>query len=314
MKASLLTCLPICRGDSRERFILNAGPDVMRNEDHEIRVAFVVCDFIGTGSRVRSFLDSFWRMATIKSWSSLKLLKFYVLAYSGTPEGIELVRSHPCEPQVHWIAPCPTLDTEYGTTDSLVLREIFIRYDPIDHDPIDSLGYGGQAAMLVFAHGCPNNAPRVLYKRGKGRGKWKPLLRERGNILGDLRSVDDPRRQLARFGKLAPDAAARRLRSAALSSEGVGRLLVLTAIKAGYRFNESIAHAAGMNLPDVDRAIKSLQQLGWISRGIRLTSEGHRNLTLAGPMKVKSRETTSPPDFFGRRVYYPKSLRPPVTS
>lgn len=308
--ANLLTQL---QRDNRGRFILNAGPDVIRQRGQTIKVAFVVCDFIGTGTRVNSFLDAFWRMATVKSWRSLQLLKFHVLAYSGTPEGIAAVRTHPCKPEVNWIAPCPTIDTEYAETEANVLREIFINHDPVDKDPVESLGYCGQGAMLVFAHGCPNNAPRVLYKKGRGRKKWKPLLRERGNTLENLRDHDNLKRRLTRFGKFAPDAIAKRLRSAALSSEGVDRLLVLTALKAGYRFNEDIAHVTGIDLPDIDSAINVLQQLGWISSRNRLTSEGHRNLTLAGPLKLKKEKNTTS-DFFGERVYYPKSLRPPVTS
>jgi hypothetical protein len=307
--ANILTQL---QRDSRERFILNAGPEVIRKAGQQIRVAFVVCDFIGTGTRVRRFLDAFWRMATVKSWNSLKLLKFHVLAYSGTPEGIAAIRTHPSMPEVHWIAPCPTIDTEYSPAEANVLRKIFIDHDPIDSDPVESLGYGGQGVMLVFAHGCPNNAPRVLYKKGRGRRKWKPLLRERGNTLEYLANNDDLKRRLTRFDKLAPAAIASRLRAAALSSEGIDRLLVLTALKAGHRFNENISHATGLDLADVEKAVKVLHQLGWISSRNRLTSEGHRNLTLAGPIKLQSKKKTS--GFFDERVYYPKSLRPPLKS
>lgn len=297
--------------DNRERFMLNAGPDLIRKARREIKVAFVVCDFIGTGNRVNSFLDAFWQMPTVKSWSSLKLLKFHVLAYSGTHEGIAAVRTHPSKPEVHWIAPCPTIDTEYSATEANVLREIFINHDPIDHDPVESLGYGGQGAMLVFAHGCPNNAPRVLYKKNsRGRNKWKPLLRERGNTLKNLGDYDKKKRRLSKFDRLVPETLASKLRGAAFSLEGIDRLLVLTALKAGHRFNEDIAHATSMNLPDVDKAINVLQQLGWISNRNRLTSEGHRNLTLAGPIKLKNKHATS--GLFDERVYYPKALRPPV--
>jgi len=307
--ANLLTQL---QRENSGRFSLNAGPDLIRRTDQEVKVAFVVCDFIGTGTRVNGFLDSFWRMATIKSWSSLKLLKFHVLSYSGTPEGIAAVRAHPSKPEVHWIAPCPTIDTEYSESEASILRSIFVDYDPIDRDPVESLGYGGQGAMLVFAHGCPNNAPRVLYKKGRGRRKWEPLLRERGNTLGHLRDNDERRRRMAKFSKLVPEVVAKKLREIALRSDGIDRLLVLTALKAGYRFNESIAHVTGLDLLDVDNAIAVLHRLEWISSRNRLTSEGYRNLSLASPIKLKGGNKTL--DHSNERVYYPKQLRPPIKS
>jgi hypothetical protein len=58
-----------------------------------------------------------------------------------------LLQRHTRVPEVHWIAPCPTINTEYTATEANVLREIFIRHDPIDHNPVESLGYGGQPRL-----------------------------------------------------------------------------------------------------------------------------------------------------------------------
>jgi hypothetical protein len=303
--ANLLTQLQ--RSD-RNRYKFNAGPDVIRTSGQEIRYGFIVCDFIGTGNRIKNFLDAFWQMATVKSWVSLKLFKFCVLAYSGTPEGISNVRAHPSAPDVHWISPCPTIYTEFTETEARVLEEIFIRYDPVDHDTTDSLGYGGQGAMLIFAHGCPNNVPRVLYK--KNRKNWKPLFRERGNVLENISTNNSGGRRLLKLAKLSSANAAKRLSKAALTSDGVDKLLVLSALKAGYYFNEEISHATGIELPDVETLVKVLQRIGWISSRGRLTSEGRRNLALASPLKVREKHEKAA--IFDERVYYPKSLRPPM--
>lgn len=302
--ANLLT--QIQRSD-RYKFKLNAGPDVIRTKDKEIKYGFIVCDFIGTGNRIRNFLDAFWQLPTIKSWISLKLFKFCILAYSGTREGISAVRAHPSMPEVHWIAPCPTIYTEFSETEALVLQEIFIRNDPVDHDPVESLGYGGQGAMLVFAHGCPNNAPRVLYKKN-GR-KWKPLFRERGNVLENIRTVGNINSRLNKFIKLAPTHA-KRLNKAAIYADGVDKLLVLSALKAGYRFNEDISYATGIELPGVEALVKGLRQIGWISTEGRLTTEGRRTLALASPLKIRAKHEKRV--ISDERVYYPKSLRPPI--
>jgi hypothetical protein len=83
------------------------GPTKLRKE--KVRVIAIVTDFIGSGDRVTTMLEAFRYVATLRSWRSLGLIEFWVLAYSGTPEGIEYVRSHKLRPVVHIVAGCPTI-------------------------------------------------------------------------------------------------------------------------------------------------------------------------------------------------------------
>jgi hypothetical protein len=70
-----------------------------------------VDDFIGSGGRVRDFLDGFWLEPTIVSWLSGKQISFHVIAYSGTEFGISSVEKHKSKPQVHVFRDAPSFDT-----------------------------------------------------------------------------------------------------------------------------------------------------------------------------------------------------------
>lgn len=301
--ANLLTQLQ--RGKSA-RFVLNPGPDEYRAK--RISTAFIVSDFVGTGHRTYSFLDAFWRMPTVRSWRSLGLVRFHVVAFSATSRGAAHVVQHPIGADVHWVAACPTIDTCYSAFDATRLKEVLIRNDPRDHDPVDSLGYGGQGSMLVFSHGCPNNAPRLLYM---GTQRRPPLFAQRSNLMEDFSEAAATPTAGKRFERLAKSAGhAARLGDAHTSIGGQERLLVLAALKAGHRLREQIAIATGLDLPNVEQALASLKSLGWVSVRNSLTDQGHRNLKAAGPFKLY--EGDSKVLAARDEMYYPKLLRPPV--
>lgn len=289
----------------RKQYFLNAGPDEYRSRN--IRTVFVVTDFVGTGDRVWKFLNAFWRMPTIKSWRSTGLVQFHVIAYSATAGGVAHARSHPIQPEVHWLAPCPTIRTLYTESDAKRIEEVLVRYDPVDNDPVNSLGYGGQGAMLVFSHGCPNNAPRALYKADRD---WSPLFVGRSNTLPVFNNHDSLEKRERAFALLHTGRRSTALSSAAWTGDGHERLLVLAALKIGHRFRERLAEVTGLDLWRVDAAMDSLKALGWVAAHGTLTSEGRSNLRFAGPFEL--RKTGSSDASSTDRMYYPKLLREPV--
>ena len=300
--ASLMTALQRAH---RKQFFLNAGPDEYRAR--KIRTVFVVTDFVGTGDRVWKFLNAFWRMPTIKSWRSTGLVQFHVIAYSATASGAARARSHPIRPEVHWIAPCPTIKTQYTEFDAERIEKVLVRYDPIDKSPVESLGYGGQGAMLIFSHGCPNNAPRVLYKAGRN---WNPLFVGRSNTLPAFNGRDSLEQRESVFALLGAGRRSTMLSSTAWTSDGHERLLVLTALRTGHRFRERIAEVTGLDLWQVDAAMSYLKALGWVAPHGALTSDGRSNLRFAGPFEL--RKTGASDARSADRMYYPKSLREPI--
>lgn len=300
--ANLMTGL---QRSHRRQYFLNAGPDEYRSR--KIRTVFVVTDFVGTGDRVWKFLNAFWRMPTIKSWRSTGMVQFHVLAYSATAGGAAHARSHPIQPEVHWLAPCPTIRTLYTESDAKRIEEVLVRYDPVDKDPVKSLGYGGQGAMLIFSHGCPNNVPRALCKAGRN---WNPLFVGRSNTLPAFNSHDSLEKRERAFALLRAGRRSSALSSATWTDDGHERLLVLAALRAGHRFRELLAEVTSLDLWRVDAAMNNLKALGWVTPHGALTSDGRRNLRFAGPFEL--RKTGLSDARSTDRMYYPKLLREPI--
>lgn len=87
-------------------FLLQPSADEIRK--CKVRKVVIVTDFIGSGERVNRMLSSLWRVRSVRSWASLRLIKVCVVGASGTDKGVASVRRHPCRPTVLLGEPCPT--------------------------------------------------------------------------------------------------------------------------------------------------------------------------------------------------------------
>ena len=284
-------------------FLNHPRPDAIRRK--RVRRFIVVTDLIGSGRRARDYLEAAWRVRSVRSWSSWRLLRFEVLAYAATEAGRSNVEKHHSRPLVQFVTPCPTIESEFQD-ESGPIRNLCIRYDPMDHDPIEFLGVGGIGALIAFAHGVPNNAPRILHK---ARGKWAPLFPAR--ITANLRS---------HFGQtFDPDAVAARLRQMRQTNLARGpwlhgaspnaRLLILVtaALSSGPKGDEALARRTGLTILDIRRWVTEGARLGWVDGNRRLTDRGQRELAYARRrLKGKKNLPVAPKD-----PYYPRSLRAP---
>jgi hypothetical protein len=100
--AQLLT--EVCR-TSKGRTVMQPGPNAIRRK--RIRRFILVTDFIGSGARCWCYLQAAWRVASVRSWWSLRAttgMAFEVVTYSGTPAGIQRIRSHPSAPLVSQVS------------------------------------------------------------------------------------------------------------------------------------------------------------------------------------------------------------------
>jgi hypothetical protein len=57
------------------------------------------------------------------------------------------------------------------------MREVFSRYGAAAQSRSGGLGFGEGGCNIVFQHGCPNNAPLVLWEGAK---RFRPLFPDRG--------------------------------------------------------------------------------------------------------------------------------------
>jgi hypothetical protein len=88
-------------------YMNHPGPDRLRARTNLPSTLAIVTDFVGSGERVRTMVDKFWAVPTVRSWVSRGWVSFKVIAAAGTSAGLEQVRNHHLRPQVlvEYIAP-----------------------------------------------------------------------------------------------------------------------------------------------------------------------------------------------------------------
>jgi len=295
----------LCRKHS-DIFFHHPGPDRIREK--KIKSFFLVADFIGSGKRARNYLSAAWKVASVKSWDSFKLMKLEVVAFSGTERGVSLVEKHQSEPTVSLVLACPTVETEFDEEDARLVRGLCIKYDPIKRDLIESLGFRGTGALIAFAHGCPNNVPRILHKSSK-RTNWAPLFPQR--VTSEVNSIFgeqyDNKILLKRLQRMHETQLANGEWYDQTDDDGRLLVLLLASLKKGPRFNDAISRNTGLTIPEIKIFISKLTEWGWINDDRRLTNDGHKELSYVRGKKGFSKVLPSVPE----ESYYPQQLRAP---
>lgn len=303
--AQLIT--ELCR-EFPQTFLSHPGPDKIRQK--RLRRFLVVTDLIGTGDRAYSYLEAAWRVRSVRSWWSARSvagLKFEVVAYAATATGRVMVQCHPCQPEVHCLHACRTLNDESDAQMRRALRDLCVRYDPLNHDPRDALGYGGIGALIAFAHGAPNNAPRLLHV---ATSKWVPLFPKR--ITASTRSTfqvaqeTDARDIRARLLEMRQTRLAKLDWLAKAKSHARNVLLVLAAVSRPPRDTFTIARKTGLSILDVEKAIAKALANDWITDGRRLTDRGRAELN-----RLRADDSEPALSEQPEAPYYPKALRAP---
>lgn len=298
----------LCR-EQPKRFFSHPGPDKIRRE--KIRRFILVTDFIGSGQRAAAYIEAAWRVRSVRSWWSAKPsngLKFEVIAYAATPSGRAHVEAHPSQPSVHVATGCPTIGTAFPWEIRKQVRDLCIRMDPGNHDFVEALGYHGSGALIAFAHGVPNNAPRILHKRSVS---WEPLFPVR--VTSATRhhfpsNGDDLETVRARLVRLRQSRLAKGTWLEKAKPHARATLLVLAALARPPRQEEAISRQTGLAMLEVRREIARALAEGWIDGRWRLTDRGQAELAAARAQEIV--EEHLQPD--QELVYFPESLRAPM--
>ena len=291
------------RGD-REKYYVNPGPKQIRNRD--IRAFVLVSDFIGSGKRAEDYLTAAWRVASIKSWVSLKLLSFHVAAYSGTQGGIKRLRNHKSKPNVCEVLSCPTIDTVFEGKKATKIKDLCKTYDPDKKYDYEALGFDGTGALIAFAHGAPNNLPKILHKNGRN---WHPLFpgRTTANVRSMFGDRPDDHGIISRLNKLKQYGI---LNSGWLSrntNDAKSLMLLMVALKSAPRFDDVLSRKTRLTIPEIRAFIDQLEKWEWITDNRRLTNQGQKQVRHA--RKTKSQKKPLPQT--SSVHYYPESLRMP---
>lgn len=280
--------------------ILSPGAQIMR--ERRVRRFVLVTDFIGSGDRIITFLNAAWRVKSIRSWWSRRALaglSFDVLAYSGTEEGIERVRSHPCQPNVNVSLVCPTIRSVLPPSKADEIETFCIRNTP-KRFVREALGYGEVGALIGFAHSMPNNAPAILWKKFNRK---QPLFPSRVTT-----AVGSP------FSSAIGSAAERARLGTAIGLPSTGEpiqpitieAIVLAALRRGSKLPDAISGRLGLELVEVAKALAKLKQLKWIDSHNQFTERGRMVLD-----RLAKSSSSKPLPKSRNEYYFPQSLRVP---
>lgn len=305
--AQLITELCRARPDM---FLNHPGPDQIRTK--KMRAFFLITDLVASGRRARTYLESAWRVRSVRSWWSGGFLRFEVISFASTAKGNQSVRRHRCRPVVSSVIPCPDICSSFTDAVSKSLVRMCIEYDPRRFGDERSLGVGGLGVLIAFAHGAPNNAPNIFHRGG---AHWAPLFPARVTScvprahFGRDMSLEAIRRKLAALNeKVLARSPARRTADERTKIS----ILLLAALNRSPRFDEVIAERTGLTVPEIVRLCSEFRGLRWIDDRRHLTDQGRAQLRHArkdarqrGMRAVKS---VAPAN---ENLYYPSSLRPP---
>lgn len=322
--AQLITDL--CRAHPK-RFLNHPGPDEIRKR--KARAFWVLTDFVGSGKRACNYLSAAWKVRSVRSWRSGHQLQFGVLAYAMTREGQARIDRHPSKPLTSRVQPCPTIFTAFTGAKADACIRLCEKYDPVDPEPdtvADDafLGFGGVGALMAFAHGAPNNTPRMFHKTSKRAKKWLdcrpakkwiPLFPSRVTaglpVTGFGRSLR-PETISARLEALGNTVLAKSPAARNAPVEVKKRYLVLAALSRAHRGDDILAIKTGLSTAEVKQVCDELEALGWVGERRVMTDAGLGELrqlrreVARRPQRVDTNaETQKPP-------YYPTSLRAPV--
>lgn len=315
--AQLITDL--CR-QFPKRFLNHPGPDKIR--ESRARAFWVLSDLVGSGKRAYDYLSAAWKVRSVRSWRSGRFLRFGVIAYAMTQSGQSRIARHPCKPLTSYVQPCPTIFSAFSGSAVDAYVSLCQRYDPVSPKSgtfkgEESLGYGGIGALIAFAHGAPNNSPRIFHKTSRRAHGWIPLFPAR--VTAELPRTGFGRSLRAetisaRLNALGNKALAKSPAARSASIEIKKRYLVLAALSRGQRGDVILAIKTGLSIFEVGHVCNELESFGWIGARRVLTDAGlgelrhlRRTVELRRPSVAANAEVEKTP-------YYPTSLRAPVIS
>ncbi len=284
-------------------------PTIEEMRSVKCRTIIFVDDFIGSGERTRQFIQSFWCCPTIASWHSLKYVNIIVGSYSGTVKGVKYVERHKAQVTVVMKRGCPTFThMPWGKPLKGKISDLCYNYGRKTSKGWWWDGWGATMAALVFEHGCPDNAPALLWAPDDPGKPWIPLFPDRA-ILSSEKSVfpseitrRDPITTLLDVGqkKLAQSGALQRR-----GELGEAILLILALIAQGQRKQIAMSFATGFDERSCAEIVERCIKWGFITRTRRLTEKGYAELRVAKKQRISR--------FYiperGEEYYYPRQLR-----
>ena len=293
----------LCSSNSKK--YLNHPTLESLRENRSDAIVFVD-DFIGSGNRVRDFLDSFWLERTIVSWLSGKQIKFYVVTYSGTEEGISHTGKHKSKPQIHIHRDAPKFNSfSWNNYKKENIKELCREHGSIINKKRENVwsNYKEEMVTMVFDHGRPDNTPAILWESDFRGSDWSGLFPNH-TISSSVISIFPP--EIVKgypVQVLQENEQWKQVNSGGLLRKMI--LLVLDLISKGQRKSSTISCVTGLDIKNCEYLIRECIEWSFITAQRRITCKGLDKLNAT--RKLRTRQSFR----FDRGTdyYYPKQLR-----
>ena len=300
----------IQRSESEDKFL--SHPSIRTMRSHKCRKIVLVDDLVGSGKRVTTFLESMWQERTIRSWWSLDLIRFVVIAFAATDAGTRLLKRTACSPNVVADRDCPTFhELPWPSQMKKKIVRLCSTYSKETNKRHMSLGYRDQMASLVFEHGCPNNVPAILWAQSADNRSWQPLFPNR-SVTADQGSVFPPeivrRDPISVLVEAGQPNLARGVLPGMNSTSPRAIWVLLALIAKGIRRNSALSYATGLSNAELELELVNCMGWGYLTSTRRITSAGLAELHHARRLprvKLKDAEVA-------KEDYYPRMLRGPT--
>jgi hypothetical protein len=154
---------------------IRVSPTIKSMRAEKTDLIILIDDIIGSGKRVTDF----WRESldpSIKSWLSYKKCKLFIATYAAHPKGLlRVVNSIRYFRQRQSLIFSQKLPKRVRAWDHRV-EKLCKWYGKKTSKPEAALGYRDVMCPIVFQHGCPNDAPVILWSGGRS---WEALFPNR---------------------------------------------------------------------------------------------------------------------------------------
>jgi hypothetical protein len=144
---------------------------------NRVKHIIYVDDFIGTGDR---FLK-FWKTVphSVKVWRSKGWCKIWLVSYAAHEAGLKKICNRLSSISSNYIRSNLLIEHSF-INENKDLKDLCLRYGRKLTGNSAVSSYGRQYSPIIFQHGCPNNAPGILWCKGKpSRRTFKPLFSNR---------------------------------------------------------------------------------------------------------------------------------------
>lgn len=291
-------------------------PPIMKMRSDACRHIFIVEDMVGTGSRVAKFIASILAHKTVRSWHSFRWIEFHIIAYAIGMEAESLIRralksrhsKHEAAVKF-WRHTRPVVGNTLWPGPLRESLEVLAEHrgQALKIPRYYRKGFGDLMANIVFAHGCPNNAPGILW--WGENPDWPALFPHRVVPVSLLPAFNNESPRITDEARLRALMAEDIVNSGVLnltSEKGRSVLVLLAALRRKIRRVERLQEATGFSPHKLKLILQHCQEAGWVDAERFLTARGLAEVQGA----ERSRRTPFSAPAFANTYYFPKSLKP----